>query len=119
MFENTALANTEQEIHTMVKVRNSNFSWLFTAIYASPRTAERHVLWDNLIKVAEMHDIPWVLAGDFNESLMEGDKFKGRVISVIRSLLFKECLDKCNMIDIRFSGPRFTWTIKRNVQVGC
>ena len=116
LFENTALANTEQEIHTVVKVRNSNFSWLFTAIYASPRTAKRHVLWDNLIKVAEMHDIPWVLAGDFNESLMEGDKFKGRAISVSRSILFKECLDKCNMIDIGFSGPRFTWTIKRNVQ---
>ena len=116
LFENTALANTEQEIHTVVKVRNSNFSWLFTAIYASPRTAERHVLWDNLIKVAEMHDIPWVLAGDFNEPLMEGDKFRGRAINVSRSLLFKECLDKCNMIDIGFSGPRFTWTNKRNVQ---
>ena len=56
--EITALANTEQEIHTVVKVRNSNSSWLFTAIYASPRTVERHVLWNNLIKVAEMHDMP-------------------------------------------------------------
>lgn len=52
------LANTEQEIHTVVKVRNSIYSWLFTAIYASSRTAERHVLWDNLIKVTEMHNMP-------------------------------------------------------------
>ena len=56
--EITALANTKQEIHTVVKVRNSNSSWLFTAIYASLRTVERHVLWNNLIKVAEMHDMP-------------------------------------------------------------
>ena len=54
--EITALANTEQKIHTVMKVWNSNSSWLFTAIYASPRTAKRNVLWNNLIKVTEMHN---------------------------------------------------------------
>ncbi|KAL0011105.1 hypothetical protein SO802_006213 [Lithocarpus litseifolius] len=44
------------------------------------------------------------------------DKFGGRAVSVNRSLLFKECLDKCSMIDIGFSGPRFTWTNRREVQ---
>ena len=58
----------------------------------------------------------WVLAGDFNEPFMEGDKFGGRAVSVSRSLLFKEFLDKCSMMDIGFSGPHFTWTNKRNVQ---
>ena len=53
-----ALANTEQEIHSVVKVRNSNSSWLLTAIYTSPRIAERHVLWENLIKVAKLHNMP-------------------------------------------------------------
>ena len=43
----------------------------FFAIYASPRSVERHILWTNLIKVAELHDMPWVLAGDFNEPLRE------------------------------------------------
>ena len=54
--EITTLANTEQKIHTVMKVWNSNSSWLFIAIYASPRTAKRNVLWNNLIKVAEMHN---------------------------------------------------------------
>ena len=45
------LSNTEQEIHTVVKVQNSNSSWLIFAIYASPRSAERHILWNNLIKL--------------------------------------------------------------------
>ena len=30
--EVTPLANTEQEIHATVKVRNTNSSWLFTAV---------------------------------------------------------------------------------------
>ena len=112
----TPLADTEQEIHATVKVRNSNSSWLLTAVYASPRTAERLILWNNLISTAELHNLPWVLAGDFNEPLSEDDKFGGRAMIVSRSLLFKECLDKCNMIDIGFSSPRFTWTNRRKFQ---
>lgn len=37
-------------------------------------------------------------------------------MSVNKSLLFKECLDKSNMIDIGFTGARFTWTNKRPIQ---
>ena len=114
--EVTSLANTEQEIHTIVKVMNSNSCWLFTAVYASPRSAERHILWDNLNKVAELHNMPWVLAGDFNEPLLDDDKFGGRAVSINRSLHFKDCLDNFNMMDIGFSGPHFTWTNKREVQ---
>ena len=38
------LAKTKQEIHVEVKVRASNLSWIFFAIYASPRNEERHSL---------------------------------------------------------------------------
>ena len=85
-------------------------------MYVSPRTAERHILWNNLIQTAGLHNLPWVVAGDFNEPLMEKDKFGARAVSVNRSFLFKECLDKCNMIDIGFSEPRFTWTNRREIQ---
>lgn len=60
------------------------------------------------MRVAELQNMPWVIAKDFNEPLVEKDKFGGKDVSVKRSLLFKECLDKCNMIYIRFSGPQFT-----------
>ena len=110
------LSSTEQEIHATVKVRNSNLSWLLSAIYASPRYAERQVLWNNLNRVAELHNLPWVLAGDFNEPIVGEDKFGGRPVSMNRSLILKECLDRCNMIDLGFNGPRFTWTNRREVQ---
>jgi len=110
------LASSEQEIHSTVKVRSSNFSWLFFAVYASPRNAERCILWNNLSNVADLHKMPWVIAGDFNEPLIGADKFGGRMVSINRALLFKDCLDKCNMVDLGFSGPRFTWTNGREVQ---
>ena len=57
-----------------------------------------------------------MIARDFNEPLMEENKFAGRAVSVNRSLLFKKCLDKCNMINIGFFGPWFTWSNRREVQ---
>ncbi|XP_030945010.1 uncharacterized protein LOC115969488 [Quercus lobata] len=111
------LASIEQEIHFTVKVLISNVIWLFSAVYASPKCAERHILWNNLMKVADLHNMPWVIAGDFNEPLVNDDKFGSKAVSVNSSLLFKECLDKCNMIDIGFAGPRYTWTNRREIQV--
>ena len=110
------LAITEQEIHVAVKVLFSKLNWLLSAIYASPRCAERQVLWGNLKIMADLHDLPWVMAGDFNEPLSESDKFGGKGVSVNRTLQFKECLDACNMIDLGFLGPRFTWTNRRDIQ---
>nr|XP_023896924.1 uncharacterized protein LOC112008814 [Quercus suber] len=114
--EVSLLSKTEQEIHVSVKVHSLNSIFFFSAIYASPRLAKRHVLWNNLCLFAELHNMPWVIAGDFNESLSSEDKFGGRAVSSSRSLEFKECLDSCNMIDLGFSGPRFTWTNKMEVE---
>ena len=102
------LAKTEQEIHMEVKVLSSNLVWFFSAIYASRRSEERCIMWENLTKVAKLHNKAWVKVRDFSEPLVEEDKFEGRRVSVRRFLLFKDYLDKCNMIDMGFSGPRYT-----------
>ncbi|KAK7826709.1 hypothetical protein CFP56_031991 [Quercus suber] len=111
------MEKTEQEIHVTIKVRTSNLSWLFSAIYASPRFAERFILWNNLINVVELHGMPWVITRDFNESLSSADKLGGRDVSIRRSLLLKDCLDRCNMIDLGFSGLRFTWANRRDAHI--
>ncbi|KAL4616112.1 hypothetical protein ACB092_07G175400, partial [Castanea dentata] len=58
MVEIELWATTEQEIHVEVKVLSSNLSWFFTTIYASPKSEERCILWNNLSRVAEMHNKP-------------------------------------------------------------
>ena len=106
---------SEQEIHVLVKVLPSNFEYICIVVYASPRFHERCVLWNNLKNATNLQDKPWIIVGNFNEVLVEGDKFGGGSISSNRSLLFKECLDYCLMVDMRFVRPRFTWTNRRNV----
>lgn len=113
--EVSLLSKTKQEIHVTVKVCASNFSWLFSTVYASPRIEERSILWNNLFSLAELQSMAWFIARDFNEPLLDEDKFGGRNISLNRSLLFKDYLDKCNMIDLGFLGPRFTWTNGREL----
>lgn len=54
----TSMSSTEQEIHAIVKVPNSHSNWIFTTVYASPRSAKRHILWNNLIEVSELYNLP-------------------------------------------------------------
>ncbi|XP_065631297.1 uncharacterized protein LOC136068288 [Quercus suber] len=102
-----ARGSKEQEIHSMVKDLSSNVSWHLSAINASPKYAERRLLWDNLSTVARLHSLPWVIAADFNEVLLGDDKYGGQPVNVNRALNFQECLNNCGMIDLGFSGPRF------------
>ena len=76
-----ALATIEQEIHAIVWVRSQTFNWLISAIYASPRFEERCILWENLKMLANMHDLPWALMGDFKEVLTKEEKSGGNHIS--------------------------------------
>ena len=109
------LASTEQEIHATVKVRSTNLSWLITAIYASPRLAERKILWSNIVKVSQLHNLPWLMVGDFNEVLCGEDKFGGSQINLNRAMDFKACLDTCRFVDLGFAGPKYTWSNKRQI----
>ena len=111
----TILSSTEQEIHASVKVCQSSLSWIISAVYASPRFREHHLLWKNLCEVAALHSMPWIIFGDFNECLSSEDKLGGQPVSMFRTQRFKECLDSCNMIDLGFHGPKFTWTNKREL----
>ena len=104
------LCTTEQEIHTSVKVFGSNSSWLLSAIYASPRRSERRMLWQNLSTVAGLHSLPWVMVGDFNDITSSDEKWGGNIPNASRISEYYDCMNACNMIDLGFTGPKFTWT---------
>lgn len=88
-------------------------TWLLFAIYSSPWFAERRLLWENLESVVNLHSMPWVITGDFNEVLMGDDKLGGSSINISRALQFQECLDTYRMINIGFSGPRYNWSNRK------
>ncbi|XP_022741796.1 uncharacterized protein LOC111293263 [Durio zibethinus] len=110
------ICHIEQEIHASVKVTSSNSSWLFSAIYASPRLKEREILWENLKIVASKYDLPWLVVGDLNEVLTSEDKRGGAPVSSAKLRKVHSCLNHCNLIDLGFKGAKFTWSNLRYAQ---
>lgn len=109
-MEVNVLSFTEQEIHATVKDLSLNASWTLSAVYSNPRYAEKRLLWDSLTTIAGLHSLPWVIVSAFNEILLGEDKFGGRPINVNRALKFQECLNDCGMINLGFTGPKYTWS---------
>ncbi|KAI8524132.1 hypothetical protein RHMOL_Rhmol13G0126200 [Rhododendron molle] len=58
---------TSQVIHTTVCKDNFD-EWIFSAVYASPNPRVREILWEELGHQAANTQIPWLLAGDFNDT---------------------------------------------------
>ncbi|CAL2259571.1 unnamed protein product [Prunus armeniaca] len=68
-------------------------------------------MWDYLSFVAASHNMPWLIAGDFNELLTADEKFRG--VLECKSKGFRNWVDGNEMIDLGYSGPKFTWNNKR------
>ncbi|XP_021828885.1 uncharacterized protein LOC110769256, partial [Prunus avium] len=85
--------------------------WIFTAVYAKPCGFKRDKLWEYLSFVEGCHNLPWLLAGDFNDMLNKSDKLGGAPIRRLRG--FKPWFDQHAMCDLGFSGPKYTWTNKK------
>jgi hypothetical protein len=104
------LTSTEQEIHVSAQVKDSNSLWLLSAIYASPRRSERKVLWKNLMVISGLHNLPWVMVGDFNDIISGDEKWGGNSPVASRIAEYNNCMNTCSMLDLGFSGPKYTWS---------
>lgn len=99
----------------VVKACSINLTWLLSSIFTSPRLEKSKLLWNNLSAVASLHQLPWLMLGDFNELLSRHDKLGGNPLNPRRVHLFKECLDSYSMVDLGFHGPKYIWVNKREV----
>lgn len=55
----------------------------------------------------------WVVGGDFNELFQLNEKVKGSNQPINQILRFREAVSDCNLHDLGFDGPSFTWVITR------
>ena len=109
------LSATEQEIHAIVQVSPHSQHWLLSAIYGSPCFRERCMLWENLKMLSVRHNLPWAVMGDFNDDTCEEKKYGGNGICRRRVMEYTGCMDYYNLIDLGFSGTKYTWTNKRDI----
>lgn len=87
-------------------------SWCCTGVYASPSPVARASGWEYLKALRRRVALPWMLVGDFNETLLPSDQNRGS-FTASRAEKLARVVDECELLDIHPSGYRFTWARKR------
>lgn len=65
-------------IDVMVTDQEQGIKWRCTCVYGEPKTHLRHQMWDLLRKMRPMIKGPWLMLGDFNETMWQEEHFSRR-----------------------------------------
>lgn len=103
---NTTHVNS-QAIHVKVK-KDGHVEWMFSAVYASPNPRIREL---HMEEVPENLEQPWLVAGDFSDTASRDEsKTTAPDTSSSQRRKFADKINKCNLFDMGFNGPKFTWS---------
>lgn len=103
----------DQAIHALINRRDLP-SWAVTGVYAQPRKEDKARIFNKLEDFAKNMDTPWLVTGDFNEIQFTHEKLGGNVASVRRCQAFNHWIERCELSDLGFQGPKYTWDNKRD-----
>lgn len=67
-------------------------------------------LWKELNTLGHNLNLPWLTSGDFNKVFDQTNKWGGQPVFSHLVAPFKDMVHACNMVDLGFSGPKYTWT---------
>lgn len=101
------------EILTVLVCDSNNRRWVVSIIYASPLPLLRDDLWTYLSKLGEIIHLSWLVIGDCNQPLNSCDKKGGRPINRSRASKLQTVIDRSQLLDLGYRGPKYTWTNMR------
>ena len=70
---------SRHHIDSLVQGTYGGEKWKFTGFYGNPDVQERHHSWQLLRRLKPIGEVPWLVAGDFNEILSISEK-EGQII---------------------------------------
>jgi len=91
---------------------NAMKRFYLTFIYGANQEGQRRLLWEALTAIANDMEEAWYILGDFNSVLHPGDRLGGTDIQAVEIKPFEECINTCEIQELRSVGPYFTWTNK-------
>ncbi|XP_074305522.1 uncharacterized protein LOC141640738 [Silene latifolia] len=103
---------SDQLISAKVKEVASGNEFMFTVVYGSNDEEERLNLWNDLKHIKDSWVGPWCICGDFN-NLLDFNERIGRHVHWSDITDFRDCVDYCEVVDIKAQGAFFTWNNKQ------
>ncbi|CAM8924063.1 unnamed protein product [Rhodiola kirilowii] len=98
--------------HIDVCVR-AEYQFRLTLFYGEPRVGRREDSWNLLRRLKEGAEDKWVVLGDFNEILHSNEMSGKRKRDKEQMRKFRRALVDCDLRDIGFTGPCFTYSNRR------
>ncbi|XP_039003534.1 uncharacterized protein LOC120130342 [Hibiscus syriacus] len=108
-FHITILAVSRQYIHVACSMMDGEKQCFITFVYASPAIGIRNRLWRHLKELDPVLGLSWLLGGDFNVISNYGERQGGSQWRHGVCAKFGEFMFDTGLIDMGFSGPKFTW----------
>lgn len=88
-------------------------SWRGTFAYGEPKSQDRHHMWTLLKRIRPNANEPWMMIGDFNETMWQSGHFSGTRRSEGQMARFRSVLSYCNLHDLGFRGQPWTYDNKQ------
>ncbi|KAL0374642.1 UNVERIFIED_CONTAM: putative mitochondrial protein [Sesamum radiatum] len=101
---------SSSHIDVSVRVEESGEWWRFSGVYGEPDTSKRSEFWKLMRRLHKQSVRPWLCAWDYNEILEHSEKEGGSMRPEWQIRNFRECLTSCELHDLGFRGPAFTWS---------
>ncbi|GAA0184299.1 hypothetical protein LIER_31587 [Lithospermum erythrorhizon] len=98
-------------VNAVAEVSCTPNPWILYAIYA-PNPEDRSLFWNTLVSFSSTFNLPWLLVGNFNDMLSSSDKSGGLPVRPARLQAFNNFINSCNLVDLGYYGPKFTWVRK-------
>lgn len=95
--------------------------WRLTGFYGESVAADRGESWNCLKNLGRNSLMPWVILGDFNETLHDNEQLSINRRPATQIVAFRDVVDQLEMQDLGYEGYKYTWCNRRdaenNVQV--
>ncbi|XP_062079870.1 uncharacterized protein LOC133784591 [Humulus lupulus] len=115
VFTVNILQCTSQLMHLEVTTMAGKECFLVTFVYALNEEQGRISLWNDLKDIALKGSGPWIILGDFTDILSVEERIGGQQRPKI-SGAFKECVEFCQVEDVKYTCSFFTWNNKQNME---
>ncbi|XP_015057525.1 uncharacterized protein LOC107003747 [Solanum pennellii] len=109
------LDEDEQQITCDMKHNELQYKFTSTFTYAKCKDRLRRPLWEKLLHHASININPWCAVGDYNVISDVEEKLGGLPYNMKKSMDFIAAIEACGLVDIGFSGHKYTWSNKRGI----